>query len=248
MSVASTGSAPPEICSISLDQIETDSGSQARVKVNPAVIREYAEAMKRQLAEGGLRFPPIVLFFDGRINWVGDGAHRIPAARQAGQTHILAEVHAGTQRDALLYSISANSAHGLPRTNADKRKAVALLLADAEWSLWSDSEVARHCQVHHTMVGRMRHGASCAKHRMRERTVRRGGTVYQMSLAAGETAATEQAPEPSPQAPPEQPRKAGFRRPQTSAEATPAFATPALRCMGWCIIGSSASRISGSWK
>src|SRR5271166_2215089 len=106
MSVASTGSAPPETCSVSLDQIPTDGGPQARVKVNPAVIREYAEAMKRQLAEGGLCFPPIVLFFDGRINWVGDGAHRIPAARQAGQTHILAEVHPGTQRDALLYSIS----------------------------------------------------------------------------------------------------------------------------------------------
>jgi hypothetical protein len=41
------------------------------------------------------------------------------------------------QRDALLYSISFNAAHGLPRTNADKRKAVRLLLADAEWGQWS---------------------------------------------------------------------------------------------------------------
>ena len=38
-----------------------------------------------------------------------------------------AEVRPGTQRDALLYAISANSAHGLARTQADKRKAVALL-------------------------------------------------------------------------------------------------------------------------
>jgi hypothetical protein len=51
------------------------------------------------------------------------------------------------QRDALLYSISSNAEHGLPRSNADKRKAVRLLLADAEWGKWSDRESARRCQV-----------------------------------------------------------------------------------------------------
>jgi hypothetical protein len=51
------------------------------------------------------------------------------------------------QQDALLYSISSNAEHGLPRSNADKRKAVRLLLADAEWGQWSDRESARHCQV-----------------------------------------------------------------------------------------------------
>ena len=47
-------------------------------------------------------------------------------------------------------------AHGLSRTNADKRHAVMLLLNDEEWVTWSDSEIARKCAVYHSFVGRMR--------------------------------------------------------------------------------------------
>jgi hypothetical protein len=57
---------------------------------------------------------------------------------------------------AVLFSISCNGAHGLPRTNADKRKAVTLLLADAEWSPWSDRKIARRCQVSHEFVHQLR--------------------------------------------------------------------------------------------
>jgi len=34
-----------------------------------------------------------------------------------------------------------------PRTNADKRRAVNMLLADEEWTLWSNAEIARRCCV-----------------------------------------------------------------------------------------------------
>jgi hypothetical protein len=43
--------------------------------------------------------------------------------------------------------MSANAGLGLPRSNADKRKAVTLLLADPQWNSWSDHEIARHCGV-----------------------------------------------------------------------------------------------------
>jgi hypothetical protein len=86
------------------------------------------------------------------------------AAVKAGRTEILAEVRPGTQREALLFGITANQVHGLPRTNADKRKAVAFLLADAEWSQWSDREIARRCHVDHNVVSRLRRGASGAEH------------------------------------------------------------------------------------
>jgi hypothetical protein len=45
-------------------------------------------------------------------------------------TEIAVEVGQGTQRDAVPFGIGANGAHGLPRTNADKRHAVAFLFAD----------------------------------------------------------------------------------------------------------------------
>jgi hypothetical protein len=149
---------------VRLDRIATDEKGQTRVNVRPAVVREYAAAMAEQVAEGGLRFPPVILFTDGRdFYWLGDGFHRVFAARKAGLSDIAAEVRAGTQRDAVLFGIGANSAHGLPRSNADKRHAVALILADPEWRQWSDREIGRRCQVDGKVVSRMRRSASAAK-------------------------------------------------------------------------------------
>lgn len=67
-----------------------------------------------------------------------------------------ADVRKGTKRDAILHSVGANSAHGLPRTNDDKRRAVQMLLADPEWSQWSDREIGRRCAVGHELVGKAR--------------------------------------------------------------------------------------------
>jgi hypothetical protein len=167
--------------------------------VRPAVVREYAASMAEQLAEGGLRFPPVILFTDGGdFYWLGDGFHSVFAARKAGLSEIAAEVRAGTLRDALLFGIGANSAHGLPRSSADKRHAVALLLADAEWSQWSDREIARRVQVGHASVSRIRRSACVSKRQMGDRKVRRGDTVYEMNVSpkkvpdeAGKTAALQ---------------------------------------------------------
>ena len=56
----------------------------------------------------------------------------------------------------MLFSVGANAAHGLPRTREDKRPAVLTLLGDAEWSKWSDREIARQCGVAHSFVGSLR--------------------------------------------------------------------------------------------
>ena len=165
---------------IPLASITTDEASQARVKIRPGVVRAYAQAMTQQRSEGGLRFPAVVLFTDGQHYWLGDGFHRILAARAAGLTDFPADVRPGTQRDALLYSISSNAEHGLPRTNADKRKAVLLLLADAEWGQWSDGQIARRCQVSQVFVSKLRKGASHNGYEMKPRKVKRGNTVYEM--------------------------------------------------------------------
>jgi ParB-like chromosome segregation protein Spo0J len=147
-----------------------------------ATVHAYAQAMTEQQREGGLRFPAIVLFSDDSTYWLADGYHRVLAAREAGLEEILAEVHPGTGRDALLYAISANTDHGLPRTNADKRRAVLLLLNDPEWSQWNDREIARRCQVGNNLVSRARKSLSVLKAQMRERKVRRGDQVYEMAV------------------------------------------------------------------
>src|SRR5712691_10368871 len=99
---------------VPLASIRMDDSSQSRVKIHNSVVREYAQAMKQQQSESGLRFPAVVLFWDGRDYWLGDGFHRVQAAREAGLEEFLAEIHQGSRRDALLFAISANNTHGLP--------------------------------------------------------------------------------------------------------------------------------------
>src|SRR6266478_8555146 len=176
MTVSSQTAAPELIQQVPLTAILTDAACQARAKIRPGVVRDYRRAMSEQISEGGLRFPPIVLFTDGQHFWLADGFHRILAARDAGLSEFPADVRPGTERDALLFSISSNGAHGLPRTNADKRKPVTLLLADAVWSQWSDREIARHCQVSQSFVTRLRRRLSYLGDKMRPRKVKRGGT------------------------------------------------------------------------
>jgi hypothetical protein len=139
-----------------------------------------------------MRFPPVVLFSDGQERWLADGFHHVLAARMSGLAEIAADVRAGTQRDAFLYGIGANSTHGLPRSNADKRKAVALLLADAEWSQWNNREIARRCRVARSVVDRLRPGLSRSE--MRKRKVQRGGAVYEINVKVSNAAAPETAP------------------------------------------------------
>lgn len=85
----------------------------------------------------------------------------------------------GGLRDAILHSAGANAAHGLRRTNADKRRAVLMLLEDGEWSQWSDREIGRQCVVDHKTVTRLRE-EHLGKSPDAPRTVSRGGKVYTM--------------------------------------------------------------------
>jgi hypothetical protein len=104
------------------------------------------------------------------------GFHRVLAARQARLGELPAEGRSG-QRDALLYCMSANAGHSLPRSNAAKRKAVALLLADPQWNSWSDREIAHHCWVSCRLVGKVRQGASVNRSQIRPRKSRRGAFI-----------------------------------------------------------------------
>jgi len=136
---------------VNIDLIRQDGGTQARECMNPEAIQEYASSMSE-----GAEFPPVILFFDGQVYWLGDGFHRVAAARQAKQKAIQAEVHDGGFREALLFAVGANANHGLRRTNADKRRAVSRLLDDPEWGQWSDREISRRCGVSNQFVSNLR--------------------------------------------------------------------------------------------
>lgn len=124
---------------------------QPRQSLNIETINDYAEKMQT-----GISFPPIIVFHVESKYYVADGFHRINAALKVNLTYLSAEVKIGTFRDAVLFSVSANSSHGLNRTSEDKRKAVVTLLNDAEWNAWSNNAIAKKCQVSLDLVNRMR--------------------------------------------------------------------------------------------
>ena len=164
---------------LSIDKIRMDAGTQPRACLNNDVINEYASAMT-----AGEQFPPVVVFYDGKVYYLADGFHRVNAAIACTKTKIEADVRQGTRRDAVLYSVGVNATHGLRRTNEDKRRAVMLLLEDKEWSAWSDREIARKCAVTHPFVIKLRDELSGNGYQIPiERKVSRNGTTYTQNTA-----------------------------------------------------------------
>ncbi len=92
---------------------------------------------------------------------MADGFHRVAAHEAAGLVDILAEVREGTKRDALFYALSANKRHGRPMSNADKRKAILIMLKDEEWGI-SDRYIADKLGVSPTTVGAVRKEEGCS--------------------------------------------------------------------------------------
>ena len=138
---------------INIEKLTIDAGTQSREAINEEAIARYAEDMKN-----GDKFPPVRVITDGVKSYLVDGFHRYFAVKKIGKTSIEAEIISGTLRDAILASTAANPDHGLPRTNADKRKSVTTLFDDFEWGDWSDSEIARHCRVSQPFVSNVRKG------------------------------------------------------------------------------------------
>ncbi len=142
---------------LQITEIHIEGGTQPRVELSNETIAEYAQHIRQ-----GAVFPPVVAFFDGIVYWLADGFHRYHAHRQAGLETIEAEIHEGTLRDAILYSVGANADHGMRRTNQDKRKAVETMLTheavikNNNGNPWSNREIARLCKVDEGTVRKYR--------------------------------------------------------------------------------------------
>ncbi len=167
-----------EIIHLDLEEIRRDGGTQPRAKIDLQHIKRLEEQM-----EDGQEIEPVVVFYDGTDNWLADGFHRWNAHRNQEEPTIRAIIHQGTRREAVLYSVGANADHkpALPRSRADKRKAVLTLLEDPEWQQWSDREIALRCKVSDRTVNRLRHSIcdnDADRKLNKTRKVKRGNTEY----------------------------------------------------------------------
>lgn len=149
--VARAAAAATQSTRLLLTSIRIDGDTQLRAAGSEAVVADYAEALK-----DGAVFPPVVVFHDGTDYWLADGFHRYAAHAAAGLSDVAVTIRDGSRRDALLHAAGANADHGLRRTQADKRKAVLVLLEDPEWRQWSDRAIAERVKVSHPTVAKIR--------------------------------------------------------------------------------------------
>lgn len=174
---------PPITKDVPLSSIAVDRGCQSRAVIDSETVDDYAESIR-----SGTEMPPAVVFYDGAQYWLAGGFHRREAHAKAGKPSMLCEVREGTRRDAVLFSVGANATHGLRRKSEDKRRAVLTLLADSEWSRWSNREIARACGVSEFLVRSLRDTA--IKTQCAERTFvhRDGHTTKMLTGNIGRTA------------------------------------------------------------
>lgn len=157
-----------EVVDLRIEEIRLDGGTQPRVGIDSATVRDYEEDMLE-----GASFPPVDVMYDGTQYWLWDGFHRVSAARRIGQETIPARVLQGTQADAQWASYGVNKAHGLRRTQADKRRQIEAALRHPQGSSQSNSAIARHCGVSDKTVEEVRR-ALVATSEIRSETKRTG--------------------------------------------------------------------------
>jgi hypothetical protein len=146
---SATPEKPMKPIPVNLSDLTLDETLQCRASIDPATVEEYAIRMD----EGDI-FPAPVAFSDGSTLLVADGFHRVLAARKSGMACLLIDVRKGNRMDALRHAITSNTAHGLPRSNADKRRSVEVALK--EFADLSDRAIADMCRVSQPLVGTVR--------------------------------------------------------------------------------------------
>lgn len=135
-----------------LDELVLDERCQARADVDHDAVQEYRAAY-----EAGVELPPLTVFLVSGVPYVIDGFHRLPAAMSAGKRWAKCLIAGeGTIDEAIWRATAANQAHGVRRTNADKRKAVRLALETEIGMEQSNRVIAEHVGVSHEFVNKIR--------------------------------------------------------------------------------------------
>src|SRR5437899_1653988 len=107
-----------ELMKLNPSLIRTDGGTQPRAELDQSRV-EYLSGL---LYEGITFRDPIVVFYDGENYWLADGFHRLAAIMLVIRSLIDVDIRQGTQRNAILYSIEANTRHGMPLALSDRKR------------------------------------------------------------------------------------------------------------------------------
>jgi hypothetical protein len=126
------------------------------VKLPNQPIRPVDEHHVAVLAEVIDDLPPISVH--RATNTLIDGLHRLTVFRRAKRERIPVEYFDGTEEDAVIEAIRANTAHGRPLTLQERRRAARWLLEQNPAR--SDRAIGRVCSLDHKTVGALRNNAA----------------------------------------------------------------------------------------
>ena len=136
---------------VKIDAIRIDGGTQCRIVIDQPTVYGYRDSMKE-----GDEFPEIETVFDGSTHWLTDGFHRYHAFKLLGLKEVMVDYKPGTLQDAQLQALKANSRHGKPLTNEDKRNKVEMALKIDGFDKKTSYEIAKICQVSQPFVASVR--------------------------------------------------------------------------------------------
>lgn len=133
------------IKTVSLKDIDIKNSPFPRKNLWDDAVADYADAYTRKC-----KMPPLVAFSHTKGLFLADGHHRYAALEKIGAQDAQVEVHLGGFEQALRYALTANTTHGLRRTNADKIQCVKL--ARHQWPNSSNRQLADICGVSPSLV------------------------------------------------------------------------------------------------
>ncbi|MET8756357.1 ParB N-terminal domain-containing protein [Lentzea sp. NPDC004782] len=140
----------------------------------------------KALAESGAALPPIVVHRPTMR--VVDGMHRLHAALMRGQDMISVRFFDGDERDAFVFAVQANIAHGMPLTPGDRRAAAERIVTSHPG--WSDRAVAAVAGLSAKRVAEIRQSMA-GQAPMTTSRIGRDGRVRPINSAQGRLMASE---------------------------------------------------------
>lgn len=121
-----------------INEIKMDEKLYPRTHIDWVTGAKYYNALK-----SGAKFPPIAVAERNGKYILIDGAHRLQAHKQCGETHIQTQVFEGlTDREIFIEAIKANVVHGR-QFGTNEITQIAITLQDWEMSLEEISEIIR---------------------------------------------------------------------------------------------------------
>lgn len=144
-----------EILDLELKKIVIDAGTQPRVAIDNDVVQEYGEIVKSAIKSEqpnpfdnlpDEKLPQVFRDPTGRCV-LAEGFHRYGGHKAAHAKEMKVAIREGSERDALIFSLSTNQEHGVRRTNKDKQRALKIALKDPDLSQSANTEIARFVGV-----------------------------------------------------------------------------------------------------